>query len=149
MPGGPEQRLVLVLAVDLDQRLAELLEESERGVRVVQEHPAATAPHELAPHDELAVLEGDPVVLEQRDDRALPGRVEDGFDRGGLGAGADGLGRLGPLAEQKRQGVDRDRLPRPRLAGEYVQARPEGDGQRLDDGEVTDPELSEHSQRPP
>ena len=41
--GGPEERLVLVLAVDLDQRLAELLEERQRRVRVVQEHSPAAA----------------------------------------------------------------------------------------------------------
>ena len=149
MAGGPEERLVLVLAVDLDQRLAELLEERQRRVRVVQEHSPAAAPHELAPHDELAVLERDAVVLKKRDHGALPGSVEDGFDGGGLGAGPDRLGGLRPLAEQQRQGVDENRLPRPRLAGEHVQARPERDGQRLDDGEVTDPELSEHSRPPP
>ena len=41
--GGPEQRLVLVLAVDLDQGLAEPLQEGQRGVGVVEEHPPAAA----------------------------------------------------------------------------------------------------------
>ena len=49
---------------------------------------------------------------------------------------------LSALAEKQGQRVDEDRLPRARLAREDVQARAERDRQRLDDCEVTDPELS-------
>jgi hypothetical protein len=107
----------------------------------------ARAPrHELAPHDELAVLERDAVVLKKRVPRGSSGERRTRFDGGGLGAGPDRLGRLRPLAEESVKASTRS-TSRPRLAGEHVQARPERDGQRLDDGEVTDPELSEHLRR--
>jgi hypothetical protein len=102
-----------VLSVDLDQRLPELLGDGERGVRVVEEDPAAAGPHQLAPHDQLAVLDGEPVGLEESRDGALPGDGEDRHDRRALGASPDRLGRLGALAEEERGGVDRDRLPAP------------------------------------
>ena len=109
----------------------------------------APAPHQLPPHHELAVLQRDAVLLEEGGHRALPGQRRTTASMVAVSAPARmRLGRLGPLAEQEGQGVDEDRLPRPRLAGEDVQARPEGDGQRLDDREVPDPQLSEHS-RPP
>ena len=108
MAGGAQERLVLVLAVDLDQGFAELLQEREGGVGVVEEHASAPPAHELPPHHELAVLERDAVFVQQRRHRALPRCVEHRLDGSGLGAGADGLGRLGPLAEEEREGVDQD-----------------------------------------
>jgi hypothetical protein len=78
------------------------------------------------------------------DDRIVPELL----DHGAVGAGPH-ESAVPALARGEPQRIDDDRLPRPGLAGEHVQARPERDGQRLDDGEVTDPELSEHLRTPP
>ena len=82
VPGRAEQRLVLALAVDLHQRLAELLQQCEGGVRVVQEHPAAPPAHQLPPDHERPVLGRDPVLLQDGRDRALAGGVEHRLDGG-------------------------------------------------------------------
>ena len=148
MARRPEQGLMLVLTVDLDQGLTELFQQRQRGVRVVQKDPSATATHQLPPDQELAILQGDAVLLQHRAHRTVARSVEHGLDGRALGAGTYGLGRLGPLAEEQGQGVDQDRLARACLPREDVQARTEGDRQRFDDGEVADPKLSEHAEAP-
>src|SRR5262249_40349500 len=139
-----QEGLRLMLAVDLDQRLAQLLGHRQGGVRVVEEDPSAAAPDQLAAHDELAVVRVEAVRLEESGDRALLGQGEHRLDRGGVGAGADGLGRLGPLAEEQREGVDRDRLAGARLSGQDVEAGPEGNRDGIEDREVPDSQLFQH-----
>ena len=146
--GRPEQGLMLVLTVDLDQGLTELFQQGQRGVRVVQKNPSAAATHQLPPDQEPVILQGDAVLLQHRAHRTAGRSVEHGLDGRGLSTRADGLGRLGPLAEEQGQGVDQDRLARACLPREDVQARTEGDRQRFNDGEVADPKLSEHPGAP-
>src|SRR2546422_217484 len=55
---GLEQALVLVLAVDLDERVSEALEQADRHRRVVDERAVAAAARELATHHQLALLHG-------------------------------------------------------------------------------------------
>ena len=71
--GGLEQALVLVLAVDLEQVVAETLEEGERDGRVVDERPVPSRARELAADEELAGLDlrrAELVVLSACDTRA-------------------------------------------------------------------------------
>ena len=65
-----EEALVLVLAVDLDELVAEPLEQPDRHRRVVDEGAVASGASELPPHDELAVVQAEPGVVEHRRDRA-------------------------------------------------------------------------------
>src|SRR5262249_865130 len=149
VPGRAEEGLGLVLAMDLDQGLGQALEDGQGGVGVVEEDASPSAAHQLPPHDELAVLEREAVLPEDAGHRTLLGDREDALDDGGVRARPDGFAGLDALAEQERQGFDQDRLARPRLAGEDVETGGEGDGQRVDNRQVADPQLFEHPNRPP
>src|SRR2546425_838737 len=139
---GLEQALVLVLAVDLDERVPEALEQADRHRRVVDERAVAAAARELATHHDLALLHRESRLVE-RGRHAAVGHGEHRFHGGALGVGADHVGR-GAAAARQEEGVDQDGLAGAGLAGEDVEAGGEGDGNVLDDREVSDPQLAQH-----
>ena len=139
-----QQPLVLVLAVDLDQRVAEPFEEADGHRRVVHERAVAAGAGQLAPDDDLAVVVGDePGVVENGARAVGASEREERLDRRRLGVGADHVG-LRATAAHEHDRVDQDRLAGPGLAGEDVEAGGEGDGDGLDDGEVSEAQLAEH-----
>ena len=146
LTGRLQEPLVLVLAVDLDELVAEALEEPDGDGRVVDEGAVASASGELPPHDELAVLEREPSLVERGRDGPPRLDLEDGLDRGGLGLRADHVG-LGAGAPEQEDRVDQHRLAGARLAGQHVEAGPERHGHALDHGEVPDPQLAQHRDR--
>src|SRR5260370_247552 len=89
---GLEEPLVLVLAVDLDEVVAEPLEQRHGHRRVVDAGPIAAPARELAAHDELALLEGQPPLVQDVPHPAPGLGVEDRLHGGGLGVGADHVG---------------------------------------------------------
>ena len=144
---GFEQPLMLVLAVDFDQRVAEPLEQRHRDRRVVDERPVSSRARQLTPYDHLAaVVAAKARLVEHRARRGDPGEREHGFHGRGLGIGPDDIG-LSPGAAQQEDGVDQDGLAGPGLAREHVQTGSEGRGDGFDDGEVLDPQLHAASAR--
>ena len=73
----------------------------------------------------------------------LTRHVEDRLDHGPLGAGSHRVtGSTFP--QQKREGPDDDRLPRPGLPGKSAQPGPQLEGQIMDDCIVPNAEFDEH-----
>jgi hypothetical protein len=66
LPCRLEQPMVLVLAVDFDEMVAEPLEQRDRDGRVVDERAVASRARELAPHEDLAVLRPQTGFFEHR-----------------------------------------------------------------------------------
>ena len=125
LPALVEQALLVVLAVDLDQR-PDLVGEPRRGGRDVVE-PG-----------------GRPAV--RRDlangDQRLRETVEQRLDARRLGPMPDEA-RIRARSPHKPEGVDQQALARAGLAGDDVQARPEGQAQAVDQRQIADGQLEE------
>ncbi len=140
---GVEQRLGLVLAVEIHQQRAELAEHRGGGRAAVHPRPRAALGRDLAPHDQPSVLE---IEAEGFDPLAgdLVDPLERALDDGLRGAGTHAAAG-GALAEQQRERIHQHGLPRPGLAGEDVEAGAEMEGDVGDGGEVADAELGDHA----
>ncbi len=145
---GGEQAVLLVLAVQLQQPLAELAQRRDGAGRAVDEHARRSADRHLAAQHQQAVLVGvDAALLQQRTQRPGVGRLEHRLDARAARPASD-LRRVGAVAGDQSQRVDQDRLARPGLAGQQVQARTELHGQVLDDRQLTDAQRSQHRVHP-
>jgi hypothetical protein len=80
---GIEQAATLVLAVTLEQPLAELAQDRDRGRRAVDEGACRAA--DLAPHDDLVAVGVETARLERRADAGAP---RSGLDDGPVRASA-------------------------------------------------------------
>src|SRR5262245_65732813 len=127
MGQGIEQRLVFVLAVQLDQLCGEFAKRRGGRERPTDERSASALARQLAPDNGFLAI-----VLENR----LDDRVR--F------AGAYQIGRR-PRPEQQADCLHDDGLSCPRLAGEDVEARLELDFNSLDHRKIADPEKTEHA----
>src|SRR5882724_3912162 len=143
LAGRLEQPLVLVLAVDFDQLVTEALQQADGHGRVVDKGAVAPGASELPAYDELALVRGEPRVLEHRRRRAARRHLEHGLHGRRLGVGADHVGLRAGAADQEDR-VDEHGLPGARLAGQHVEPGPERRGHGLDHGEVADTDLTEH-----
>ena len=125
--GGIEQRLVLVLAVQLDEVGRHLAQHRGGGQRAVDERPAPPGCGDLPADQDLAAVRP----------------LEDRLDGRGVGAGADQVGR-GAAAQQEPDRFDEDGLARPGLAGEGGEARIEVDLNGFDHRQVADAKRTQH-----
>ena len=137
-----EQGLVVVLAVDVDQPVADGGQGGDGEVAVVEVGAVFFAAGDDALDDHFAVIH---VNAEIGDHRQRLGIVEGeaGFDRGGGGAGADGVG-VRAAAQNQVERVEDDRFPRAGFTGQYVKAGMKLDGEVFDNGEVGDPDFLKH-----
>ena len=133
---GVEERLVLVLAVDVDQQPAQLAELAGSRRAAVQPRGAAAA--DLPAENELG-LRLEAHLLQQREGGGDVGDLEHALDQRPFGAVADLVG-AGPGAEREGQGVDDQRLAAARLAGQQVETGAEADLRARDQRQVTNPE---------
>ena len=127
MFGRVEERLVLVLTVQIDQRRAELAQRGRRRERVVDERAAAALRGDLAPHDDFAAV----------------GPLEDRLDGRDLLAGPDEVGAR-PPADQQVDRLNDDGFAGAGFAGEDVQAGFELDLEAVDDRQMTHGEKTKH-----
>ncbi len=143
-----QQRLVLVLAVHVEQMRAEL-------VQVRTGHRGGLDEEGAAPAGLQHPSEYDPAFVGADPARGQPGRglrvVPDGHDAGHGGFFRSGPydGGIGLVAQEEPESADEDGLAGTGLTAEDVQTRGELDGQLVDDGEVVDVELLKHSAPPP
>jgi hypothetical protein len=137
----------LVLAVDLHQDVADLLEHADARRLVVDEgaRPAVGAQC-TAQHKVLLAVIGQALVFQQVPDRVGRFRSEGGGGHG-LGRAAPHEARLGARAGRQPQGVEDDGLARPRLAGERGQAWADGEVQGLDQHHVPDRQTDQHGRQ--
>ncbi|MEJ2150771.1 MAG: hypothetical protein P8Z40_15025 [Chloroflexota bacterium] len=145
--GRFEQREVLALAVDVDQSLADLLEQPDG--RRAPVHPADRAPA-LAnfPGEQqgIGVVALQPFAAEYRVDprpQRLRPQIEGALDQGGLRAAAHAVA-VGAPAQQQRHRVEDDRFPRPGLAGHHVEAGRKAHLERVDDRKIVDGDFCQH-----
>ena len=125
LPALVEQPLLVVLAVDLDER-PDLVGEPRRGRgEVVEPGRRSAARRHLAHRDERL---GQPV--EQR------------LDPRDVGAVTDQTG-VRPGATDEPEGVDQEALPGARLAGDHVEPRTERQAQPVDEREIAHRQLEE------
>ena len=129
MGGRIEQRLVLVLAVQLDQPVRQVLERAGGGQRAVDERAAAPLRRDLAANEQF-----------------LAAAFETGLDRRRVLAGAHEIARRAS-AEQQADGFDEDRLPCPGFASQDVQAGVELDFDGVDHREMPNAQEAKHVKR--
>ena len=132
-----------VLAVQIDEPLAEGLQLRERGRAAVDPRPALALRVEHAAQQYVAVVRGDALLGEPGGDARRVRDVELGGELGALRARPE-LAELEAVAEQERQRVEQDRLARARLAGQHGKAGGELDVERFDDDEISDGQETQH-----
>ena len=143
---GLEQVLVVVLAVHVDQVLADGAEHGQRDGRAVQRDAAAARGVELAGEQDFAAVGGD-VDVGGGGDALLGGLVadfEDAADFAFVGAGSEHLGGAAQ-AEQHFDGADHQALAGAGRPGETVQARAQLNAGVGDDGQVVDVQFAKHA----
>ncbi len=137
-----EQRLLLVLAVDLDQQLAEPAQQAAADRLVVDEGARAAVGRDQAAQHQL-VLGGDAVLGEQ----ALHAAVAEVGERRGDRALRRTLAHqraVGAPAEREPHGIEQDRLAGAGLAGQHAEAFGELEVEPLDQDDVADHEAGQH-----
>jgi len=142
MGAGIDQRPIIVLAVDLDQRGTERAQHLHADRLVVDEGAGAAVGKLHAAQDQL-VLGRDVVRRQNRVRRMVAGNVEGGGDLPLLHALAHQSG-VAAGAKRQREGVEQDRLARAGLAGEHRQAGGEIDIEPLDQDDIADGQAGEH-----
>ena len=115
------EQQVLVLGVDIDESVAEFLEDAERHGRVVDEGAALARSRQFASDDALAAVEVEVVLSEEICERwvftsaCVVRHVEFGFDNATLCPNLDGSG-VGPLSAQQSQCAEDNGFSRTCLA---------------------------------
>lgn len=147
MSAGVQQADRLMLAMHLQQEVADLLQHAHAGRLIVHEGAAATVRRKGAAQDEIFV----PGVRQAFVFQDVPHRVfrwwgEDSGHRCLRGATADQAG-IGARAGRQAQAVEDDRLARARLACKRSEPRPDGQVQGLDQHHVADPQSDQHRRK--
>ena len=142
MRRGIDQSAVVVLAVDLHQRRAELLHHLNAD-RLVVDEGAGAAIGELDAAQDQRVFIGDIVGLENGAGGMARTDFEDGRHLPLLGALA--YQRLvAAAAQRQREGIQQDRLAGAGLAGQHGEVRGEIDVEPVDQDDVADRKTGEH-----
>ncbi len=137
-----QQRLVLMLAVDADQHLAELAHFRERRGGAVDVGPrAAVRAHRAAQQALVAVVQF--ALAQPGPGRRVVGHIEGGEHFRAVAAGAH-HGAVGPFTQGQRQSVDDHRLAGAGLAADHGKAGLGLQLELVDGGEVANTEVREH-----
>ena len=141
-----QQRLVFVLAVNIDQMLARLAQLRERHGAAVDERARAAAAVDHAPHQTRAIVTRKFVVGEPGLQRLERSGLELGADLAFLGALPHDA-RVAALAEHHRQRVDQDRFAGAGFAGEHREAGRELEIHPVDDHEIANVQRAQHGSK--
>src|SRR6185503_16891276 len=140
---GTQQRLVLVLAVDVDQVFTGGLELAERR-RVAVDEAARAAGAIDGPAQEHGAGVAGKVGFLQPSRKRLAGRIEFRRELGALGAFAHQRG-VAAAADEELDGVDQNRLAGAGLARERGEASAELDAGALHDHKIPYVERAQHA----
>jgi hypothetical protein len=141
--GRPQQRLVLVLAVDVDQVLAGGFELRERGGMAVDEAARAAAAVDGAPDNQRAGIAGEIRLNQPIGQRRFVFDFKFRRQLRALGALPHQPG-VGAAADQQLDRVHQHRLARAGLAGKAGEAFAELERGFLDQDQVADIERAQH-----
>jgi len=138
-----EKRLVFVLPVQVDERTTHFSHDPGGSRRTTHPGSITAGGRDFSPQNQEAFFQPEAVGLEDLVHGRHPFDIEDGFDRRSLRSGSHDSCRSA-LPQEERQRPHDDRLARPRLAGQGVEAGAQIEGEILDDGVVTDAKFNEH-----
>ena len=139
-----KQRLVVVRAVEVDELVAELPHDLERGRRAIGELAVGSGGGEGSFQHQLPAIAGlDPRPGQDGVEAGGIGQLENRFDRALVGPRAQ-QGAVGPVAQDQREGPQDDGLAGPGLAGDGDEARAGFPGQAFDEGQVLDAKVRQH-----
>ena len=116
-----EQRLRLVLPVEVHEQPTDLREDARGDRRSIHPCAGAAVRAHLAPQYDGVVLDVHAALIENRRRGRVTRDVEHALDDGAVGAGSDEVAARA-LAKQQPKRADDDRLPGSRLAGQHVEA---------------------------
>ena len=136
-----QQRLGLMLSVEIDQERAELGEDGGGGGAAIHPGAGAALGGDLAPHHHAAILDIESQLL----DPPAGGRVDslEGALNHRLGGARAHAAAGRALPQQQGESVDQHRLPCPGLAGEHVKPA-ELKGDIGDGSEISDQEFNHY-----
>ncbi len=137
MASDGQQRLMLVLAVQVHQPVADLLQLRHRRRAAHDAAGRLAACRHLAREEEPAVLDLEAHLLHQPQQVRRTADVEDRVQDRPIRAAAHHLGP-GASAQDQVQGVYNDGLARAGFACQYIEARLELQVQAVNNGEVAD-----------
>jgi hypothetical protein len=141
--GRTKEGLVRMLAVDVDQELADLLQLRERRAVPVDEAAGAPGAIDGAPEEKAAGVALQVVFLCPCANQALIGKFKLGRQLCALGA-LPHHGRVRAPADQELDRIDEDRLAGAGLAGEHRESGLELEARGLHDHEIADLERAQH-----
>ena len=139
---GIEQRAVVMLAVNFDQRRTEALEHLHADRRVVDEGAGAAVGKLHATQDQFVFRRN--VVGRQQRARGMAGGDVEGRDHLPLLGALAHQPRVAAPAQRQREGIEQDRLAGAGLAGQHRQAGGKIDVQPVDQDDVADRKPCEH-----
>ncbi len=139
---GLDQRAVVVLAMDFDQRGADGAQHLHRH-RLVIEEGAGAAVGQLDTAQDQFVLRRNVVGGQDRAGRMIHRHVEGRRHLPLLGTLADQAG-IAAGAQRQREGIEQDRLAGAGLAGQHRQTRREIDIEAVDQDDVSDRKPGQH-----
>ena len=116
-----QERLMLVLPVEIDQCRAEVADDARGRGRTVDPRPIPTRGGDLPAQDQEVVLEPKAVLVGEYAYRGHVADVEDRLHRGSVGPGPHHVRRR-PLPQEERQCAHDDRLACPGLAREGIES---------------------------
>ena len=140
---GVDQRAVVVLAMDLDQRRAHLLHQPDARRPVVDEDARSPVGALDTAQDQVAVVV-EAVVGEEAPGRMGGRQVEDGRHLALFRAVPHQPAVAAP-AERERQGVEQDRLAGAGLAGEHGQTVVQREVEPVDEDDIADRKVNKHA----
>ena len=143
MGGSVDQSALVVLAVDLDKRAADVAHQRDAGGLVVDEDAGAAVGGLHAAQDDVAVVV-ERVFGEDGARRMVLRHVEDGRHLALSRAVADQRG-IAARAERQRQGIKQDGFAGAGLAGQDREAGRKIDVQPLDQDDIADRQAGQHS----
>ncbi len=141
---GRRERLMRVLAMQVDEALAGFLQLGERRGSAVDPGATPALAVQRSPQEERTVGRGEIVSVQPLGDLWTVVHVEGGGQLGPVGARPQ-LAQLETIAQQQRQSVEQDRLACTRLSGQHRETGIELEVECLDNDEIADGQESEHA----
>ena len=141
---GGEEKLLVVLPVNIAQVRRQFLEQRDRHGTAAEEGARLSSGQNLALHQQLAVLDFEPRGLQQPAYGRMIAHIEDARHAGAGFPGAHHVGG-GAASQQQSQGVHYDRFSAAGFPGQQVQATMEADAQALHHGVVFHHQLLQHA----
>ena len=144
-----QQTLVVELAVDFDQILADPLQQADADRRIIDESArAAIRPQRTAQDNQAAAVAavvqgGNAMFFKLGQDRGARSDLKGRRDGCRAATGAYKAG-LGPSAQRQTQGIQKDRFSGPRFAGQHTEPGRKIQHQTVNEYDIPDGQVRQH-----